>query len=147
MKLSLFSDYSLRVLMYAALKEGPFLLDDVTGAYGISRNHLAKVVNRLSQLGYLSTQRGRGGGIRLAQSPGEIRIGKLLRATEEQAVFVECFDPATNSCPLIGSCQLKGVLAQALHEFYRSLDRKTLEDLVTGPQRQAMGKVLFAPPE
>lgn len=143
MKLSLFSDYSLRVLMYAALKDGPFLLDEVSGAYGISRHHLAKVVNRLAQSGYLSTQRGRGGGIRLALAPGEITLGKLLRGTEDQSAFVECFDPATNTCPVAGSCRLKGLLAEAVNDFYRSMDRHTLQDLVAGPQRGAMSQVLL----
>ncbi len=83
MKLSLFSDYSLRTLMYAALKQDAFLLDEVTSAYGISRNHLAKVVHSLAKLGYLNTQRGRGGGIRLALAPEDIRLGKLIRKTQE----------------------------------------------------------------
>ncbi|RYD36626.1 MAG: BadM/Rrf2 family transcriptional regulator, partial [Verrucomicrobiaceae bacterium] len=73
MKLSLFSDYSLRVLMYGALKGAPFQLDEVTDAYAISRHHLGKVVNRLARLGYLDTQRGRGGGIRLSLDPASIR--------------------------------------------------------------------------
>ena len=82
MKLSLFSDYSLRVLMYAAMAEGNFLIDDISRAYGISRNHVAQVVHHLGKLGYLHTQRGRGGGIRLALPPREIRLGKLIRQTE-----------------------------------------------------------------
>lgn len=147
MKLSLFSDYSLRVLMYAALKGGPFLLDEVTEAYGISRHHLAKVVNRLAKLGYLGTLRGRGGGIRLAQAAGGIRIGALLRNTEDQPVFVECFNPVTNTCPVAGSCRLQGILGEALREFYASLDRYTLQDLVTGPHREAMGNILLGTPQ
>ena len=110
MKLSLFSDYSLRVLMFAALKGESFQLDDVTKAYGISRHHLAKVVQRLAQLGYLETRRGRQGGIMLAKAPEEIRLGRLIRETEDQPAIVECFDPATNTCPINGSCQLKGIL-------------------------------------
>ncbi len=147
MKISLFSDYSLRVLMYAALTEESFLLDEVTEAYGISRHHLAKVVNRLAQLGYLGTLRGRGGGIRLAQPPGAIRLGFLLRQTEDQPVFVECFNPLTNTCPVTGSCRLKGILGEALREFYASLDRYTLADLVTGPHREAMANILLGPPQ
>src|SRR5688572_9874414 len=98
MKISLFSDYSLRTLMYAALIEHRFQLDEVTAAYGISRNHLAKVVHQLGKLGYLDTQRGRGGGSRLARPAEDIRLGKLIRETENQIVLVECFDPATNTC-------------------------------------------------
>lgn len=143
MKLSLFSDYSLRTLMYAALKDDQFQIDDVTKAYGISRNHLAKVVNRLAKLGYLETRRGRSGGMRLACRPEAIRIGKLVRETEEQTVFVECFDAAHNTCPVNGQCQLKGALAVALRAFYASLDQHTLADIVTGPHRVRMVRTLL----
>lgn len=144
MKLSLFSDYSLRTLMYAALADDRFQLDAVTAAYGISRNHLAKVVHHLGKLGYLDTQRGRGGGIRLARAAEDIRIGKLIRETENQTILVECFDAATNTCPLNGSCRLKGLLTEALSAFYASLDRYTLRDLVSGPHRARMSRVLLS---
>ena len=143
MKLSLFSDYSLRVLMYGALKGESFQLDEVTKAYGISRHHLAKVVQRLAQLGYLETRRGRNGGITLARTPQEIRIGRLVRETEEQPAILECFDPATNTCPINGSCQLKGIVGQALREFYAVLDRNTLHDTINGPHRARMMKTLL----
>lgn len=143
MKLSLFSDFSLRTLMYAALTEERFQLDEVTEAYGISRNHLSKVVHQLGRLGYLDTQRGRGGGIRLARPPEDIRLGKLIRETENHLGLVECFEPATNTCPLNGSCQLKGLLAEALAAFYASLDRHTLRDLVSGPHRARMRRTLL----
>lgn len=143
MKLSLFSDYALRTLMYAAMKEDVFLLDDVTSAYGISRHHLAKVVHSLGKLGYLETRRGRGGGIQLGRAPEDIRLGQLVRAMEDQPVFVECFDAATNTCPINGRCRLKGLLAEALNAFYASLDRYTLRDLVTGPHRNRMSRALF----
>ena len=146
MKLSLFSDYSLRTLMYGALTEDLFQLDAVTAAYGISRHHLAKVVHHLGKLDYLETQRGRGGGIRLARPAQDIRIGKLLRETEHQTILVECFDAATNTCPLNGSCRLKGLLAEALGAFYASLDRYSLRDLVTGPHRARMTRTLLGQP-
>jgi Rrf2 family nitric oxide-sensitive transcriptional repressor len=146
MKLSLFSDYSLRTLMFAALKEDLFQLDEVTVAYGISRHHLAKVVHRLAKLGYLETQQGRGGGIRLASKPETIRIGELVRKTENQSVIVECFDAKTNTCPIIGSCRLKGLLAEAVNAFYDSLDRYSLKDLVSGPHRARMSRTLFDRP-
>ncbi|KAF0181437.1 MAG: hypothetical protein FD161_110 [Limisphaerales bacterium] len=146
MKLSLFSDYSLRVLMFAALKGRAFRVDEVTVAYGISRNHLAKVIHRLAKLGYLATRRGRGGGIQLARPAGEIRIGKLVRETEAQPVIVECFDAATNTCPINGSCLLKGALAEAMNAFYATLDQHTLEELVNGPQRARMGRLLLTTP-
>ena len=147
MKLSLFSDYSIRVLMFAALKGSPFRVDEVTSAYGISRNHLAKVVHRLAKLGYLETRRGRGGGILLARSATEIRVGKLVRETEAHQVIVECFDPATNTCPIAGCCLLKGALAQAVNAFYLTLDQYTLRQLVTGPQSVRMGLSLRTLPQ
>ncbi|MBL9145921.1 MAG: Rrf2 family transcriptional regulator [Verrucomicrobiaceae bacterium] len=144
MKLSLFSDYALRVLMYAALKGSSFQLDEVTEAYNISRNHLAKVVNSLSKLGYLDTRRGRGGGIQLGMKPEEIRIGVLVRKTEDQPVIVECFDAATNTCRLNGNCRLKGVLAEAMNAFYATLDQQTLSDLIAGAPGSRMKKVLMS---
>jgi len=146
MKLSLFSDYALRVLIYGAVSGESFQLDEVTAAYNISRHHLTKVVHRLSKLGYLETRRGRGGGIRLAKPPEDIRIGKLIRETEQQAAFVECFDAASNTCRLNGHCRLKGVLAEALNAFYETLDRHTLRDLVTGPNRSQMKRILLSTP-
>lgn len=145
MKLSLFSDYSLRVLTYAALKGEAFQVADVTAAFGISHNHLAKVIHSLAKLGYLDTRRGRGGGIQLARLPEEIRIGKLVRETEDQPVIVECFDAATNTCPINGSCRLKGALAEAMTAFYENLDRHTLRDLVTGSHRARMSRSLLGP--
>ena len=146
MKLSLFSDYALRTLMYAAVKEDRFQLNEVTKAYGISRNHLAKIVHSLAQLGYLETQQGRGGGIRLAMTADNIRLGKLVRETENNAVIVECFDVATNTCPISGSCRLKGILAQAMNAFYANLDHYSLQDLVSGPHRARMIRTLLEAP-
>ena len=146
MRLSLFTDYSLRVLMFAALKDGAeFSISEVAGAYGISRHHLVKVVNHLAKLGYLETKRGRNGGISLGRKPEEIRIGMVVRRTESSPVIVECFDPQTNTCPLNGMCRLKGVLGEASLAFYNALDRHTLADLVTGPERQRMENVLLTP--
>lgn len=145
MNLSLFSDYSLRVLMYAALKADAFQVVEAADAYGISRHHLAKVVHNLSKLGYLETRRGRGGGIQLARLPGEVRIGKLVRETEGGSGVVECFDAATNTCRIAGNCRLQGALAEAMRAFYESLDRLTLEDLVSGSHRGAMSRTLLQP--
>jgi Rrf2 family nitric oxide-sensitive transcriptional repressor len=144
MKLSLFSDYSLRVLIYASLRDGLFQLQDVSEAYGISRNHLAQVVHRLGQLGYLETRRGRGGGCRLAKLPAEVRLGRLLRQTEDHPAIIECFDPATNTCTITGCCKLKGALAEAVGAFYGTLDQYTLADVALGPQREAVTRILFA---
>lgn len=144
MKLSLFSDYSLRTLLFAALKGETFQIDEVTSAYGISRHHLAKVVQNLSHLGYLETRRGRKGGIRLAVRPDEVRLGQLLRKSEEGSVLLECFDPALNTCPITGCCRLKGILAGAIRAFYGELDRYTLQDLVEENYRPALSRILLS---
>ncbi|MBM3824234.1 MAG: Rrf2 family transcriptional regulator [Verrucomicrobia bacterium] len=143
MQLSLFSDYSLRVLIYGALKGESFRVDEVSRAYGISRHHLAKVVQRLARLGYLATRRGRGGGLELALPAAEVRLGALVRATEVQAVLVECFDPLRNTCPINGVCRLKGFLAEAQEAFYQALDRHTLCDLVRGSARPGLEHLLL----
>ena len=132
MRLSLFSDYSLRVLMFAALKGETFSLSEAAEAYDISRHHLVKVVNFLAKLGYLETRRGRGGGIVLGMPPEDIRIGMVVRRTEDTPFIVECFDKKHNTCAINGSCRLKGALALAVNTFYETLDRHTLRDLVAG---------------
>jgi len=146
MRLSFFSDYSLRVLMFAALKQEGFILDEVTEAFDISRNHLAQVVHNLAKLGYLHTQRGRGGGIQLALDPERIRLGKLIRETEEETAFVECFNPKTNTCRILGACRLKGFLAEAVQAFHNSLDQYTLRDLVQNPQQTRLRAAIQLPP-
>jgi Rrf2 family nitric oxide-sensitive transcriptional repressor len=143
MRLSVFTDYSLRVLMFAALKGEPFSLTEVSEAYAISRNHLVKVVNHLAKLGYLETKRGRGGGIGLAMEPEDIFVGLVVRRTENKPVVVECFDSHTNTCPVNGMCRLKGVLADAVNAFYGTLDQYTLRDLVAGPERARMTAYLL----
>ncbi len=143
MRLSLFSDYSLRVLMFAALKGEAFSLSEVAEAYSISRHHLVKVVNYLAKLGYLETRRGRGGGISLGMPPEDVRIGMVVRRTEDTPAIVECFDMQHNTCPINGSCRLKGALAQAVNAFYETLDRHTLRDLVSGTAGMGLKKQLL----
>lgn len=143
MKLSLFTDYSLRVLMFAALKGETFSLSEVAEAYDISRHHLVKVVNYLAKLGYLETRRGRGGGIALGMKPEDIRIGMVVRRTEDTPFIVECFDKQHNTCPINGSCRLKGALAQAVNAFYETLDRHTLRNLVAGTDGTRLTRILL----
>lgn len=141
MKLTQFSDYSLRILMFAALRDNAqFSIDEVADVYGLSRHHTAKAVNFLTQRGYLRAQRGRGGGIVLGKKADEISVGKLVRQTENGPPLVECFDVATNGCPLIQVCLLKQALARAWTAFFKTLDEYTLADLVRkpGPLRQAL---------
>ncbi|TDM32455.1 Rrf2 family transcriptional regulator [Macrococcoides canis] len=130
MKLTLYSDYSLRVLMYAARKDERVQIDEIAKFYGISKNHLTKVVNNLATLGYLETTRGRGGGIRINMAPEEINIGALIRKTEENFTLVECFDRETNTCPIAGICGLQNVLGEALNAYLSVLDKYTLQDVL-----------------
>lgn len=144
MRLSLFTDYSLRVLMFAALKDKSFSLSEVATAYDISRHHLVKVVNYLAKLGYLETRRGRGGGITLAMRPEDIRVGMVVRRTEGMPPMVECFDKDHNTCAISGACRLNGVFAQALTAFYDTLDSHTLSDLVAGSEGMHLRQRLLA---
>ena len=129
--------------MFAALKRESFRVEEVADSYGISHHHVAKVVNHLAQLGYLETRRGRGGGIQLIRPATEIRIGKLVRETEDQPVIVECFDAKTNTCPISGSCRLKAALAEAIGSFYATLDEHTLAEIVSGTAGASMSQVLL----
>jgi Rrf2 family transcriptional regulator, nitric oxide-sensitive transcriptional repressor len=131
MRLTFYSDYSLRLLMYAALKDGALVtIQDVADAYGISKNHLMKVAYQLGRHGLLETVRGRNGGLRLGRPPSKIGLGKIVRLTEEDFTMVECFDPATNSCVITHTCRLRGVLSKALNAYLAVLDEYTLADLI-----------------
>jgi Rrf2 family nitric oxide-sensitive transcriptional repressor len=135
MQLTYFTDYALRVLIYAAVRPGSrCLTSDVATAFGMSRHHVVKVVNELRHLGYLDTTRGRDGGFALARQPDRIRIGEVVRRTEGSMALVECFNRDTNTCPLSPACGLKGVLRGAFDAFLAVLDRATLADLVAEPR-------------
>lgn len=131
MILNRFSDYALRVLMFAAVRDHePFSIEEVAGKYALSKNHVAKVVNRLVHIGHLRARRGPRGGVWLGRDPKTIRLGALVRLTENDSPLVECFAAKTNRCRLTPSCRLKRVLAEALEAFYKRLDQQTLADLV-----------------
>lgn len=130
MRLTTYTDYGLRLLMYVGLKNGELAtIEEVAGAYGISRNHLMKVAYHLGLHGYLETVRGRGGGLRLAQPPERIRIGDVVRRMEDDFAMVECFDPAENTCCIVRACRLKGILGEALKAYLAVLDKYTLADI------------------
>jgi len=134
MQLNAFTDYALRILVYAAARpDERCLTADVASAYGISRHHVVKVVNGLQHLGYIETTRGRAGGFTLAHAPEHIRVGDVVRRTES-SVLVECFDRHTNTCPLAQACGLKGALAEAFAAFLAVLDRYSIADMVARPQ-------------
>ena len=146
MRLTTFTDYALRVLMFVATApEGRATIAEVARAFGISENHLVKVVHRLGQVGILDNVRGRGGGLRLGRPARSINVGEVVRLTEGGAFPAECFGRATNACVLTPVCSLSGVLERALEAFYRELDAYTLDDLVAN--RQGVSAILhrFAP--
>ena len=130
MKLTRFTDYSLRVLIYLGLKDnGRVTIREISEAYGISRNHLMKVVSLLTRMGYLDARRGPGGGIALARPPSEIIIADVVRDMEDDLNLVECFCEE-GSCVIKPMCKLKTALNQALAAYLDTLERYTLLDLL-----------------
>ena len=142
MRLSEYTDYSLRVLMYcAAHRDRLVTIGELAEQHGLSKNHLMKVVNDLARQGLLETTRGRGGGLRLLAEPENIRIGDVVRATETDFRLVECFDPGTNACTLTPSCRLKQLFDTALTGYFQALDGATLADITQSqPAAGAMGR-------
>ncbi|HET8688802.1 MAG TPA: Rrf2 family transcriptional regulator, partial [Methanosarcina sp.] len=129
MKLTLYTDYSLRVLLYLAYKENQNVtITELADFYKISRNHLVKVVHELGKNGYILTSRGKKGGIKLARSPEEIKIGEVVRKTEPDFDLLECFNPAVDQCVITRACKLKYVLFEAKANFMNVLDKYTLAD-------------------
>ena len=136
MRLTRFTDYSLRVLMYlAARRDGHATISEVAAAFAISESHLTKVVHFLGKQGLLNNTRGRGGGIKLGGPAGSINLGALVRAAEADTALVECFDPCTNRCVITPACRLRSVLSEALEALYATLDRYTLEDITQNKRR------------
>ena len=157
MRLSEYTDYTLRVLMYcAAHRDRLVTIGELAEQHGLSKNHLMKVVNDLARQGLLETTRGRGGGLRLLAEPDAIRIGDVVRATETDFRLVECFDAITNACTLSPSCRLKHLFGDALGAYFRALDGATLADVTQGtsvvkgrsspsPASRKMATVVAAP--
>jgi Rrf2 family nitric oxide-sensitive transcriptional repressor len=142
MRLTSFTDYSLRVLIFLAVApRGRATIAEIADAYGISENHLMKVAHLLGREGLLVTTRGKGGGLTLARRPSTINVGVVVRLTEGPPVPAECFDRERNACVVSPVCKLRGVLGDAVKAFYAVLDGYTLEDLVRN--RHALAKVLF----
>jgi Rrf2 family nitric oxide-sensitive transcriptional repressor len=145
MRLTSYTDYSLRVLMYLAVRsEEVATIEAISRAYGISKAHLTKVVHELGRAGLVETTRGRGGGLRLARRPDDIGVGEVVRRTEEKMDLVECFDSETSQCRIEPACRLRGVLGEALDAFLTTLDRYTLADLVAR-RRKPLSDLLAAP--
>lgn len=135
MRLTTHSDYALRVLMYLGSRPGHLAtIEEISKAYGVSQNHLMKVVNGLARCGWVTALRGRGGGLRLARDPDEITVGAVIRTTEEDFDMVACFR-APEACRITAACKLKRSLAEALDAYLAVLDGVTLTSLVSQPRR------------
>ena len=131
MKLTKFSDYSLRLLIYLAVhRDRVVSIREVSRAYGVSPHIIVKAVQLLVEEGAVASVRGRQGGLRLDKSPSEINVGRILRRTEPDLDLVECFSPATNTCRIAPACGLKGVLMDARKAFLDVLDAHTLADFL-----------------
>ena len=139
MRLSEYTDYTLRVLMFCAAHPGrQITIATLADHHGTSRNHLVKIVNGLAGQGVPETTRGRGGGLRLVKKPADIRVGDVVRSSETDFRLVECFDGNTSSCSLTPSCRLKGVFHAALQAYIKALDSVTPTD-ITGLLQPAGG--------
>ncbi len=131
MRLTAYTDYSLRTLIYLAeQREQLVTIQQIAEAHGIAKNHLTKVVHRLGALGYIDTVRGRNGGLRLGREPEAINIGALVRHTETDFHMAACFDAASAGCIYAPACALKGVLSAATAAFLAVLDAQTLAQLL-----------------
>ena len=144
MQLTLHTDYAFRALLYLGTQHPGHLVstDEISRSYGISRHHLVRVIQTLSAAGYVEVNPGRAGGVSLAREPHLIRLGDVMRATEANLRVVECFDAATNTCPIMPVCTLQPVLEEALNAFLSVLDRYTLADLLDGRSRKRLAKIL-----
>lgn len=133
MRLTNFSDYALRMLMYAASAGDRLItIEETARVYNVSKAHLNKVANTLTRAGFLKAVRGRSGGLLLGRRPEDIGIGDVIRVTEPDFTLVECFATG-NQCVLTRSCRLAGVLSEAAASFHSTLDRYTLADIVLEP--------------
>ena len=142
MRLTRYTDYALRTLIYVGLHEPrQSSIAEIARAYGISESHLTKVVHQLGRLGLIRTIRGRGGGLRLARAPGEIVVGAVVRQTEDDLALVECF--SGGACAITAPCRLRRVLREALSAFLAVLDRHSVADVVA--RREELRALLAMP--
>lgn len=130
MRVTLFTDYSLRVLLYLGAKGSRATIQEITGSFRISKNHLVKVVHVLSQKGYIKSYQGKSGGIELSARPRDLKIGDLVQELEPMDLL-ECFNVSTNTCPIQGVCLLERSFYEARKSFIQSLNSMTLEDYLS----------------
>jgi len=148
MRLTGFTDYSLRVLMFlAAEPDRRATVGEICAAFDIKANHLTKVVHHLAKRGWVTTVRGKGGGLTLAKPAAQIRIGEVVRDTEGQALPAECFSAEASHCAIVSHCRLKGVLGEAVAAFHAVLDRYTLADITANRQQLVQLLRFMAPVE
>lgn len=144
MRLTTYTDYALRTLMYlAANRDRLVTIQDIADTHDIAKNHLTKVVHQLGILGFVESLRGRNGGIRLGKEPGQINIGAVVRSTEPDFYMAECFDPKKNFCMMSADCRLKGVLYKATAAYLNALDGVTLENLMKKDSDRTDSSPLF----
>ncbi|WIO73891.1 Rrf2 family transcriptional regulator [Porticoccaceae bacterium LTM1] len=142
MNITRFTDYSLRVLIYLALQDDELVtIKEVAERYGISKNHLMKVVQELNIKGYLTAIRGKNGGMRLSRPASEINVGELVRMVEQSSTLVECFGD-NNQCVITSACRLKLIFAEAMESFFATLDQYTLADLVAENDKRKLTAIL-----
>jgi Rrf2 family nitric oxide-sensitive transcriptional repressor len=147
MRLTLHTDYALRLLMLLALEPGALhTIEEAARRYRISRNHMMKVAQTLAQSGFIESLRGRGGGLRLARAPETINLGAVIRATEDSFALVECFERERNQCVIACACGLRGPLDEALNAFLSVLDRYSLADIMRNPVSLSRMRGLLADP-
>ncbi|GMV93600.1 MAG: hypothetical protein AMXMBFR82_33780 [Candidatus Hydrogenedentota bacterium] len=130
MQLTLYTDYSLRALVYLGVAQRAATIAEIAERFGISRNHLSKVANNLVHLGYIDSMQGKGGGLVLSKSPDSINVGEVVRKVEPNFHLVECFDREHDTCPITPVCSLKHMLGEAEAAFFGVLDKYTLRDLM-----------------
>jgi Rrf2 family nitric oxide-sensitive transcriptional repressor len=141
MRLTAYTNYALRTLQLAALRTPDLVrIDEVVAIHGLKKPNIVKAVHELGREGYLVTQRGRGGGFKLAKQPESITVGEVVRLTEGDLDIVECFNPETNTCPLIGACRLSRKLHEATAAFMAVLDDLTIADIAAN-KGQLMARI------
>jgi Rrf2 family transcriptional regulator, nitric oxide-sensitive transcriptional repressor len=145
MRLTVQTDFALRTLMFLGASEGHQTIEVIARHYGISKNHLMKVAQRLVAEGYVQSVRGRGGGLALAHLPDALNLGTIVRTFEDLGTFVECFDAVTNHCAATPACGLKHILAGGVAAFMTHLDQFSVADLIT--DRRLFAEALGIPLE
>lgn len=140
MRLTTYTDYALRTLMYLAVnRERLVTIQDIANLHCISKNHLTKVVHHLGQIGLVTTVRGRNGGLKLGAAPHDINIGQVVRQTETDFHMAECFNHDANRCVFASACVLEGALGDATQAYLKVLDAFTLDQLLRKPTRPSIG--------